>query len=276
LGCPFISPNSTEADDIEPSPLLILAQRHSLPSAEDFEIPDKVALLLARGADVNQRDPLGNTCLHIVMNANECPFEKTRLERQTELNDILMLMITARADVQAVNDNGDTVSDIAHAFGHCQIWAEALEACGYNFKRTQQGTSIGLGRSSAVDNLHAGHSTEWTSKLSFADYVKQRQTFYQPTEVFDYEDAEEEQVQEALRSPYRHFHREEGSEEEQEDGNVWDRDTGSVTGSSVCDDKSSEEGNGNEETWNWSEESGDTDDHEKNDVETSDQEGKWD
>jgi hypothetical protein len=276
LGCPFISPNSTEADYIEFSPLSILAWHHSTGSSDDFETPDKVALLLARGADVNQRDPLGNTCLHIVMNRNECPFEKTRLERQTELNDILMLMITAGADVQAVNDNGDTVSDIAHAFGHCQIWAEVLEASGYDVERTHQETNVGLGRSSAVENLHTGHSTEWTSKLSFADYVKQRQTFCQPMQVFDYEDAEEEQVQEALRSPCRHFHREEGSEEEQEDGIVWDGDTESVTGSSVCDDESSEEGNGNEEMWSWNEESGDIGDHQKNVVEMSDREGKWD
>lgn len=274
MGCPFISPNSTEADYIESSPLLILAWHHSTGSSDDFETPDKVALLLARGADVNQRDFLGNTCLHIAMNENECPFEKTRLERQTVLKDILMLMITAGADVQAVNDNGDTVSYVAHWFGHDQIWAEVLEACGYDVERTHQETNVGLGRSSAVENLHTGHSTGWTSKLSFADYVKQRQTFCQPTEVFDYEDAEEEQIQEALRSPYRHFQREEGSEEEQEDGNVWDRDTRSVTESS--DDESSEEGNGNEETWNWNEESGDTGGHQKNVVEMSDQEGKWD
>jgi hypothetical protein len=276
LGCPFISPNSTEADHIESSPLLILAWHHRSGYSGDCETPDKVALLLARGADVNQRDPLGNTCLHIVMDGNGCLIEKTRLEFQTELKDILMLMITAGADVRAINDNGHTVSDIAHAFGHCQIWAEVLEACGYDVERTHQETNVGLGRSSAVENLHTGHSTEWTSQLSFADYVKQRQTFCQPMDIFDYEDAEEKYVQEALRRLYCQCQVEEGSEEEQEDGTVWDRDTGSITESSVCDDESSEEGNGNEEMWSWNEESGDIDDNETNGVEMSDQEGKWD
>jgi hypothetical protein len=52
-------------------------------------------------------------------------------------------MITAGADIYAINEDEMTVWDIAHAEGHGQIWAEVLETCGYNADKVSQEDDAG-------------------------------------------------------------------------------------------------------------------------------------
>ena len=183
----------------------------------------------------------------------EYRFSFRRGPAPAETKDIVMLMITAGADVYAVNNAGESVSDTAHLFGHSQLWAECLEACGYDVDEVHHGTNIDVGLSSAVDPQYTSHSSERTSKLSFADYLKFRKVFSPATEIIDLEDAENERVQELLRrrADWDSYARE-SREEEQEQEDVWkDWDGESVTGSDDYIEKSSQEENDNEETRKW-------------------------
>lgn len=91
-------------------------------------------LLLTRGADLHARDNLGRTCLHIsILNA---PFR----EKREFLS--LVYLINSGADVFAVDNAGESVSDYAYSptlddkcFGlggyRGDLWDAALVRCGY-------------------------------------------------------------------------------------------------------------------------------------------------
>jgi hypothetical protein len=51
-----------------------------------------------------------------------------------ELYDILMILVTGRAYVYAMNDWGETVSDVAFENGYRDIWIRVLEDCGYDIE----------------------------------------------------------------------------------------------------------------------------------------------
>ncbi|ERF68622.1 hypothetical protein EPUS_07183 [Endocarpon pusillum Z07020] len=198
---PFIGPNSLGTDNSDSFPLGELAYIHTLNCVEDFETPNKIALLLARGADVNRRDSLGNNCLHAVLNYPDHSWRrKEDPEGQAELRDILMLMITAGADVYAVNDDEETVSRVARDSGHCRIWVEVLEACGFSSYKVTRGDDAEYGWSSALDNSFSRLPARPTSKLSFAEYLEQREekrkASGRATEIIDEETVEEDWVEE--------------------------------------------------------------------------------
>jgi hypothetical protein len=196
---PFIGLNSTGVGDTGISPLFGLATIHGRGHADDFETSDKIALLLVRGADVSQRDAGGNNCLHIVMHWNRdrlLHYGRAMVsETYDELRDILTLMITAGADIYAINEEGATVSEVAHAGGHWQIWAEVLETCGYDPAMVAQGYDADHGWSSAIDNPGNTPPAEWPSKLSLAAYLQRREgkrkASCQVTEIVDHETAED-------------------------------------------------------------------------------------
>lgn len=136
-GYPFVSESFPTYGDR--SPLLELAYIHATGDSEAFEIPDKIALYLKRGANVNCHDSRRNTSLHLAMMYLKSRGVIDRIyqnmvtaEYDGELKDILMLLITAGADIQARNDRGRTPSDIAWKFKHWQEWCGVLEECGYN------------------------------------------------------------------------------------------------------------------------------------------------
>ena len=272
--CPSISPNSTGADHIELPPLLTLAYMHSSPCVE-CQTPDKIALLLARGADVNARDTLGNTCLHAVMDYDPLPdcVGKSRLERKDDLRDILMLMITAGADVYAINDNGETVSAIAHLRGHFKMWSEVLEACGYDVYKVYAGEEISIGWSSAVDSARTGLRAE---RLSFKQYLEQRKAFSRVEEVWDCEDAEEEQVREMrLQSLDWDDSDDDESGEGQEHESLCGWDDGNVVDCDGYDAEGTRDEENCESAWTWNED-GETDDDEEGIFDAVDEEVKWD
>ncbi|MCJ1461879.1 hypothetical protein MMC07_000478 [Pseudocyphellaria aurata] len=199
LGSPFIGPNSTgqaQADPLDTYPLLVLSVMHRAGTAEAFETAEKIALLLARGAHVNQKDSSGNICLHVVMDYSPLALQTNNLERQNELRDILMLMVTAGADICAVNDEKQTVSDIAHRFGHYQIWTEVLDTCGFGHQTLHRAHKADCGWSSAVDPAESRCRAEYTPPLSFPDYLehRKRNARCRIVEDFEYSNAEDDYI----------------------------------------------------------------------------------
>ena len=201
LGSPFIGPNSTgetQADPRKKYPLLGLCVIHRDGTARAFETAEKMALLLSRGADVNQRDSSGNTCLHIVMDYSPLALQNNNLERQNELRDILTLMVTSGADICAINNAKQTVLDIANHPGHHKIWTEVLDTCGFGDPNVRQSYNADYGWSSAVDQSDSRRPAEGTLKLSFLEYLDQRKrdARCRVVEEFEYLNAEEEHVRE--------------------------------------------------------------------------------
>ena len=200
LGAPSVSPNSTGDD--QPHPLLIMVNCHALIlGARDFkDYPDKVALFLTRGANVNARDRNGNNCLHLVMMTDLEALKKLPAWLQStyhnELRDILTLLITAEALVDAVNNDNVSVSDIALRYNHENLWKDVLDFCGYDAETVcNRKGDINHGWSSAVHDSYVRYSAHRTPKLSFQTYLAMRKRENEVTEIFDLEEAEATYVQ---------------------------------------------------------------------------------
>lgn len=183
LGAPYVTPNSLGLNDYELSPLLLLAQAHRNQCRGFngyFNISDKIALLLRRGADVSFRCPDGNTCLHTVLQYGaqvpkvHCFEKETARFAHSRLEDVLILLVTAGADVCAVNDNEESVSDIAIRNNHLEVWCKVLRVCGYHICEVLHGKDLVGGYSSSVDKSPIADATPNWSKLSFADYLIMR------------------------------------------------------------------------------------------------------
>jgi hypothetical protein len=178
FGTPFISPDAMASIRPDITPLMILVNLHRSGGAEQYKIADKVALLLRRGANPNTRSACGCTCLHILLSYSHQDsrrkFRMSAEEREICLKDILMLMITAGADVYAVDDDGDSVTDITFIFDHEDVWYESLIDCGYNPDEVYQGNEAGTGWSSSVDPHYAQPSETQKPKLTFAEYLRIR------------------------------------------------------------------------------------------------------
>jgi hypothetical protein len=121
LGSPFISIANPCTDLItgESIPALaVLARDCGLACGASFNILDKTILLLSRGANVSCRDSFGNTVLHLVISSDRLPKPKGRgatrwLVSLTQPFNLLVLFMTAGADVYATNDAGETPSMVA-------------------------------------------------------------------------------------------------------------------------------------------------------------------
>lgn len=61
------------------------------------------------------------------------------------LKDILLLLLTAGADVYACDDEEESLSDIADRYGQWQEWTDASTECGYEpdevMSRSKEGES---------------------------------------------------------------------------------------------------------------------------------------
>jgi hypothetical protein len=204
---PFINLNCTDANDFGLSPLLQIVKDYGLFTWDNIDIPDKTALLLARGADVSQRDAEGNNCLHLVMcwfrDPPQLYIDSDRFSDPYDgLRDLLTLMITAGADIYAINEAGTTVSEVAHAEGHWQIWAEVLETCGFDVEEVSQGYAADHGWSSGIETPSKNLPAGCPLKLSFAAYLERREAERKAncrvTEIVDDETAEDDWVRELI------------------------------------------------------------------------------
>lgn len=180
-GYPFIFPGGFF--NKHETPLLHLASTHSLRNFISYcEIPDKIALLLQRGADVLSHDLDGNTCLHLVMRYRfdeECSTapryrNDSASEYHKELKDILMLLLTAGADVTARNSFEFSPSDVAWDYGHWQQWTDALQECGYDInevdvEREEESSCWASGTDIRVKTVRP-------KLMSFHEYLEIRKT----------------------------------------------------------------------------------------------------
>lgn len=174
----------------------------ALPEGINVNIADKFALLLTRGANVNERDSVRRNCLHIVLVGVEHKYcfgrQNELADARNELKDILMLVTTAGADIYAIDEFGKIPHDIAYEMGGLEIWHEVLDAC---FGKTQIHQDIRpcYGLYPVSENQGQEDSSRPRLVLSFQEYLEQRKSFRPaPEEVhnFDWESAESEMVQE--------------------------------------------------------------------------------
>jgi len=175
-GKPFFSANTILGSD--GAPLLVLAKFHAADTDQAYQTPDKLALLLSRGADVYAHDDNGDTCLHIVMQYDRHREISGRVFQNTvnatydgELKDILLLLMTAGADVYARNNNGKTPSEIARFWNQEREWREALEECGYDPDEVENAEEKSVSRSSGTDFAETPLQRPF---LSFAEYLERR------------------------------------------------------------------------------------------------------
>jgi hypothetical protein len=140
LGSPFISIASPCIDLTGKSTpaLAILAESCGLAEGDSFNILGKTILLLNRGANVLCRDYFGNTVLHLVISSGRLSKSRTGYGSArwfislTQPFNLLVLFMTAGADVYATNDAGETPSMVAMEFGRIDEWTSALKMCGFD------------------------------------------------------------------------------------------------------------------------------------------------
>ncbi|KAH6671097.1 ankyrin repeat-containing domain protein [Halenospora varia] len=157
------------------SALTILAHGCGYIFGEAIDVVDKAILLLNRKADISCRDENGDTVLHTLLKCQR-RYEsqsKTEARRCGRLQiwdlsfkapkDLLMVFITAGADVYATNDDGETPFMVASKYGREDEWIEALELCGYESEEV------------LTSCIHHPTREHQTSKLSFQKYCQQRQ-----------------------------------------------------------------------------------------------------
>jgi hypothetical protein len=174
LGDPLISPkNSIKSfTGIKVPPLIILADFCGYTHPEVLQIVDKAILFLKRKADIACRDYNGYTVLHTLLKCLRHHEQSRQLPEDgfylslTEPKQLLMVFITAGADVCATNDRGKTPSMIARDYGREDEWTEALTLCGYDPEEVfaQSGST-----------LHDSMRIPQTFILSFEEFCQNRQ-----------------------------------------------------------------------------------------------------
>lgn len=159
-------------------PLLLLARLCGLYHRLAFHVIDKSILLLNRKANISCRDCGGNTVLHVILS---CPrlheglsYKKAKASRlrsrwilsRKQPLDLLIVFITAGADVYALNKYGETPSKVAYSKRRIEEWIKALKLCGYDYEE------VLVHPSPCTDYCKANHQA---SKLSFPEYCQQRE-----------------------------------------------------------------------------------------------------
>jgi hypothetical protein len=198
-GRPFVSANNFASDAEEQYPLLYLANWAGFYS-DRIHHNEKIYLLLKRGADVGIRDQWGRNCLHLVFLG-----VMHRLiygDREEELKDILMSMVTAGADIDGYDNNGRSVPQLVCETGLERLWIEVLTECGHDADPFLYYFEL-----YHLDNFYrekdAGYGAFATTtpdfrptRLSFQEYGKQRKSLRcvlraQNPEDYDFDEREE-------------------------------------------------------------------------------------
>jgi hypothetical protein len=138
---------------------------------DDYQVSEKFHFLLKRGADVNFRDWAGATCLHLILvKSHSDPNEYN----EPYFVSVLMAMITAGADINAVEDCGLTISDYVCLFNHEEIWIQVLAECGYDPWEVFTLENKYLRQYPGIDVFSAAKVTTRLRKLSFEEYFSHR------------------------------------------------------------------------------------------------------
>jgi len=221
LGEPFISLNGIyKSFHGECSALTVLAHVCGYGSSFTIDVVDKAILLLNRKADISCRDENGDTVLHSLLKSKTL---HERLSRTTVRRhrvwrlgdarmDLLMVFITAGADVYATNNDGKTPSMVASEYRRENEWIEALELCGYEFEKV------------LASGIYRPTGENQTSKLSFQEYCQQRRQRQNP----QYDDGDEYEEARSESSDDSHYGNGDAYEEEndayEEDDDAYEED----------------------------------------------------
>lgn len=164
-GAPFVSLQSVDCSHNGLAPLLLVAKGFN---DIGFELFEKVAFLLERGAETTPRDQHGNTCLHILFECYDS-YKDWREELEIDFKKSLILLINAHADLYAVNYLGETVWDVVEQFGHEEVWIESLIECGYDPGEVYTRSYAQLGQASAVQVPTAGSPNTLRRRRPFTE-----------------------------------------------------------------------------------------------------------
>lgn len=133
---------------------------------------DKAILLLKRGADISCRGYNGDTVLHTLLKCSR-HHEKSSITDLRAFNlslkepkELLIVFITAGANVYATNDEDETPSTIAWDYGRDDEWTEALTLCGYDPDEVF---------AQSDPDLYDCTCERQISKLSLEEYCRQRE-----------------------------------------------------------------------------------------------------
>lgn len=177
LGLPFFNLNGEYESYFgeKLSALMLLASDCGYFFGQAIDVVEKAILLVERKADISCRDSFGNTVLHTVLKSKRY-FETTSKKTAEKMfwqyhwtqsirapKELLMVFISAGADVYASNDLDETASMVASAYGREDEWIEALELCGYDARQVLESC------------IHRPPSERQTSKMSFDAYCQRRQ-----------------------------------------------------------------------------------------------------
>lgn len=193
LGQPFISvechSDNSDNSEIEGTPLLLLARIHSMKLSRSPQISEKIALLLSRGANVKATNALGQSCLHLTwrdlcLDKDNCwSRDEEKLRRHCfRTIDIAILMISAGADVCAIDGKGWSVSEIAKQSGQQALWTEALKYCGIDIEDVLAQRNSNPAYSTALSPEYSQPSRSVMSKISLKQYLERRKAFCVPEE----------------------------------------------------------------------------------------------
>ena len=178
LGGPFINPIMAfnHVQEVDASPLAELAKSCGYSNLTSFQAADKAILLIKWKADITHRDQYGDTVLHSLLACQQINQRDDWEFNDFELNhslrsqrDLLMLFITAGADVYATNNRGKTPSMTARRCGREKRWIKALMQCGYDYSEVISAGSDGEQHHTRIRQR---------SKLSFEEYCQRRQEYF--------------------------------------------------------------------------------------------------
>ena len=131
----------------------------------------------------------GETCLHLVFSKHcdsvgrcWCDNASRLWRHQCRTKDIVILLITAGADVCAVDGKGKSVSDIAICSGQQTLWTEALKYCGINIRDVLARPNFDPAHSTALGPEYSQPPRSVTSKMSLEEYLERREAFRVPEE----------------------------------------------------------------------------------------------
>lgn len=187
IGGAFINLNGTYRD-IEGNftyPLMGLAIQGGSKTSEPFETIEKAIFLLERKADFSCRDDSGDTVLHTLFRATD----NRKYWSPHDAQRLLMVFISAGADIYAQNDREQTPSMIASLYGwKLKVWKKALILCGIEPNWVLDHWEC---------NLHYGQGERQVSKLSFEDCcrrLRDGQCRFEEVETEDEDESEENSI----------------------------------------------------------------------------------
>lgn len=184
-GGPFISID----EDCEGQSALLHLIESAYPTFGDvFDTNEKIHLLLQRGANVQKRNQYGKNCILLAFEFWAI-CKPLYIYKFSHTKDILMCLVTVGADIDACDKRGRSTSQYACKTGYEQLWMEVLAECGYDPKPVlccleeyYRGKDAGFGVFASDTSIVR------STKLSFAEYSKQRRSLGIYTDAEYYSD----------------------------------------------------------------------------------------